>query len=295
MSDGNVPEEGGKKEDSAKKAAKRPQLGLALGGGAIRGAAHIGVLKALEENELKPDFITGTSIGGLVAGLYAFGKTPEQIRELAASMNWFDISRLTLPTMGLLSNDDMRKVIAKAVGDVRVEDAPIPLALMSADICTGEPVVLKEGDLAFAVMASTCVPGIFNPTPMGERLLVDGGVVENVPVSPLQAMGAEVIVAVDLNGAHTYERPDSVVDVLLNAFDIAIDTTTRIQLEKADVVMHLDLARYSRTDPRNVWELYAEGYRAGILAIKQIRASMMEKVPSPFELLEKRFRLWRES
>jgi NTE family protein len=166
---------------------------------------------------------------------------------------------------------------------------------MATDICTGEPVVIKEGGLAEALMVTSCVPGIFSPCKRGERLLVDGGVVENVPVSPLKEMGAEVVLGVDLNGARTYDLPGNIIDVLLNAFDIAIDTTTRIQLEKADIVIELDLARYSRTDPRNIHELYAEGYRSGVIALKQIKKQLAEREPSAFEVLEKRFRAWRES
>jgi NTE family protein len=274
---------------------EKPTIGLALGGGAARGAAHLGILKALEEQSLKPDFISGTSIGAFVAALYAFGKTPEEMRDIASSLHWLEMSGFAIPKYGLFSNDEMGKLIEKHVGDVNIEDSPIPLSFIATDISTGKAVTLKKGKLSTAVMASACVPGIFIPVSINGQKLVDGGLVENVPISPLQEEKADIIVAVDLNGVRRYDSPDGIIDVLLNAFDIAIDNTTEMQTKDADVLIQMDLAGYSRTSSVNVWELYAEGYRDGVIAIKRIYEEIEDRAPSSFEILGQKFKQWRDS
>ncbi len=274
---------------------ERPTFGIALGGGAARGAAHIGVLRALQEHDTRPDFITGTSIGALVGGLYAFGVDLDDLRKAAMGLRWVDMAAATLSRYGLLSNGEIGKLVARFVGDKRLEDSPIPFAALATDIHSGTPVVLKEGRLIDAIVASTSIPGIFVPAQHQGRMLVDGGLVENVPLSPLKAMGAEVLMAVDINGGRRYDKPQNVIDVILNAMDIAIDTTTQSQLRDADVVISLDLADYSRTDGRDVRELVAEGYRGGVLALKQLDTELDSRQPSSWQVLEKKFREWREA
>ncbi len=275
----------------ARENEKKQNFGLALGGGAVRGIAHLGVLKALEEYNLKPSYLAGTSIGAFVAALYAFGKTPEEIREFVKEMNWMDVSRFVLSKLGLLSNEEIGKTIEKHIGHVKLEESPIPLAFVATDISTGERVILKEGKVSTAVMASTCVPGIFVPAILNERMLVDGGLVENIPFSPLKEMGAEIIIGVNLNGAKKYEKPNGLVEILLNAFDIAIDNTTQIQCEQANHVIHLELSQYSRTNPNSVLELYAEGYRSGMLSAKAILAEIEKHTPSTLAILEQKLKI----
>lgn len=274
---------------------ERATVGVALGGGAARGAAHIGVLRALQEHGTKPDYITGTSIGALVGGLYAYGVDLDDLRNAAMGLRWVDMAAATLSRYGLLSNAEVGKLVQRFVGDKRLEDAPIPFAALATDIHSGEPVVIKEGRLIDAIVASTSIPGIFVPAELNGRMLVDGGLVENVPLSPLKAMGAEVLLAVDINGGRRYNKPQNVIDVILNAMDIAIDTTTQGQLRTADVLISLDLADYCRTDGSDVRELVAEGYRGGVLALKQLDAELASRQPSSWQVLEKKFREWREA
>lgn len=274
---------------------ERASIGIALGGGAARGAAHIGVLKALEENDRRPDFITGTSIGALIGGLYAFGVDLQDLREAASNLRWLDMAAATLSKFGLLSNAELGKLVQGFVGDKHLEDAAIPFAAMATDVHSGEPVVLKQGRLTDAILASTAIPGVFVPHELDGRLLVDGGLVENVPLSPLKEMGAEICVAVDLSGSHTYDEPKNVFDVILNAIDIAIDANTRTQLKQADVLISLNLAEYSRTDASDLRELVAEGYRGGTLALKQIDKILKNRKPSSWHVLEQTLRSWREA
>ena len=268
-----------------------PGLGIALGGGAFRGAVHPGALKALEEEGLQPNFLSGTSAGAMVAAFYAFGTPPEQIRKLAHELRWLRVSSFTLPKLGLLSNSEIGRFMEKHLGEALLENALIPLALVAADIQTGERVVFKTGSVAEAVMASTCVPGVFTPVEIDGRLLVDGAIVENVPVSVLKEMGARVSVAIDL-GSGRYRTPQGIVEVLLNAFAIAVDQTTRRQTEAADIVIRPDLSGYSLMDSGNSAKLYAEGFRSAALAAEALREATKQAEPSSWETLEQRFRKW---
>jgi NTE family protein len=224
------------------------KIGLALGGGAARGIAHIGVIKALEKNNVSVEYISGTSIGALIGSFYAFGKTPEEIEELIPELNFRKILNLTIPRKGFVSTDKVKNLILDGLGDVRVEDAKIPLAIVSTDIKTGEQFVFRKGPLTTAVCASVCVPGIFIPVEYQGRTLVDGGLTENVPISPLEDMGAGLTIAVNLNGVRQYPAPDDIISILGNAMDIAIDRRTFKQLEEADFVISMDLSRFTRLD-----------------------------------------------
>lgn len=280
---------------SRKGQRERATIGLALGGGAARGAAHIGVLRALEEHGLVPDYIAGTSIGALIGGLYACEIDLDTLRDAAMQLRWMDMAAATLSRFGLLSNAELGKLVTELVGDKDLADARIPFAAMATDVGSGEAVVIKDGKLADAIIASTAIPGVFVPAQRGDRKLVDGGLVENVPLSPLKGMGAEVLVAVDINGARRYDPPENVIDVIMNAMDIAIDTTTRHQLDQADLVISLDLANYSRSDASDVRELVAEGYRATVLKLKMLDKLLAARQPSSWQVLEKKFREWREA
>ncbi|MEJ2469872.1 MAG: patatin-like phospholipase family protein [Desulfuromonadales bacterium] len=236
-------------------------VALALGGGAVLGAAHIGVLKAFDEAGITVRRISGTSIGALIASLYAFGKTPGEIEDFIVRLKWIDVTRFTFSRYGVLSNEELGMHLSEALGDVAIEDAEIPLTLVATDISTGEKVVLDRGNVAAAVMASSCIPGVFVPVEIDDRLLVDGGLVENVPVTPLRDAGADFVIGVDLNAGRHYQRPEDIVDVLANAIDIAIDNVTRSQADDADLVIAPELTSYSRRDTSRVAELIEEGYR----------------------------------
>lgn len=266
------------------------RFGLALGGGAVRGAAHLGVLQALDDAELKPDCLAGTSIGAFVAALYAFGQTPEQILTTIRALDFLDIARVRLHKLGLMSHDDMGKLIVKAIGDRNIEDSPIPLAIVATDLTTGNAVVFREGSVVQAVLASTCIPGLFSPVNVDGKLLVDGGLVENVPVSQLPALGSDVVVGVNLNGSPDYGEPNDLIDVLFNATDIAIDTTTRIQMHAADVGINLVLSQYERTNPAHIDALFDEGLKACKEALPAIIQSLDDAEPNLLERMERRAR-----
>lgn len=237
-------------------------IGIALGGGSVLGAAHIGVLKALEESGIQPNFISGTSIGAMVAAFYAFGVDTDTIQEIAKDLKWMDISRISISGMGLLSNDKLGNVLDKKIGKRNIEESKISLAIVATDLSNGEKVVLREGDLATAVMASTCIPGIFIPVETDGRILVDGGLVENCPTSVLEEMGADRIIAVDINARRLYKKPDDIIEVVTNAFDIAMENLSRPKSDGVDLLIRPKLTSYNRTDtgPEKILEIIEKGY-----------------------------------
>lgn len=237
------------------------KIGVALGGGAAKGIAHIGVLKAFEEKDIQISYLSGTSVGAIVASYYAFGKRYEDLKELAKKLNYKDSISWTIPNKGFFSTKSIREMVIKDLGDVNIEDSQIPLAICTTDISTGEQVILRKGSLADAICASVCVPGAFIPQIINGRTLVDGGITENVPVSPLYKLGAGIIVAVDLNGVQKYQEPDDTFAIISNAMDIAIDLRTREQIEDADIILSLDLSKYNRlNNSKCIDKLIEEGY-----------------------------------
>ena len=244
------------------------KLGVALGGGAALGAAHIGVLRALFEEEVKPEFISGTSIGAFVAAHVAFGTSIDDLEKIATDLDWLDITGLKLSKLGILSNERLGQSVLDQFGKVNIEDAEIPLSMIATDISTGEKVVLNEGPLYKAVMASTCLPGVFTPVEWEDMLLVDGVLCENVPVSPLRQMGAKDIIAVDLTTNREYKRPEDVVDVLVNTFDIGLNNMIKQQISDDNIFMiQPKLSAYNKADTSQTSKLIEEGYEAAKQAI----------------------------
>lgn len=180
------------------------KVGLALGSGGARGAAHVGVLKVLERAGLKISAIAGSSIGAMVGGAYAAGLPLARIEE-----EWLTTSRAkllrsflpTFPRAGLSSGAGLRRYLREILGDVRMEELPTPFAAVATDLDTGEPVVLRSGPLVEAIRASAAIPGVFQPVRWEGRLLVDGGMVEPLPVWVCRELGADIVVAVDTNPA----------------------------------------------------------------------------------------------
>ena len=187
---------------ASKQTEKRPRLGLALGAGAARGMAHLGVLRELEKAGLAPDVVAGTSIGALVGGMYAAGKL-DRLTEVALRLDWKQIARyfveISFPRSGLIEGNKLTALLAEIVGEVELTELALPFRAVTTNLMTGEEVVISDGDLVEAIRASIAVPGIFTPARRGDDLLVDGGLVNPVPVSVCRTMGAERIIAVDLN------------------------------------------------------------------------------------------------
>lgn len=248
----------------------KKKIGLALGGGAVFGAAHIGVLKALDEKGIKIDYISGTSIGAFVAALFAFGYKWNQIETLALNLRWLDISSVTLSQYGLLSNSKLGDYITEHIGKKDFTEADIPLSMIGTDISCGAKVVLNKGDVSTAVMASSCIPGAFKPVERDDLMLVDGGITENVPVSPLIEQGADYIIAVDLNTNLKPARPANILEVIINSFHYTIMSATKIQTIDTDLMIRPDLSSFNRIDTGQVKDLMQIGYETAIKDLEKI-------------------------
>lgn len=247
------------------------KIGLALGGGAVLGAAHIGVLKAIEEFEIEVSYVCGTSIGAFVGAFYAFGKGWEEIQEIALQLRWMDVASISLSKYGLLTNEKIGTLITENLGSKRIEDANIPLSMIATDAADGERVVLSKGNVADSVMASTCIPGIFRPIDINDRLLIDGGIVENVPVKTLRDMGAEYAIGVDLNTNRSSKKPGNIVDVLLNSFHFIMKQSTSFQTQDADILIKPDLSSFSQSDTDKIKDLVAKGYEAACSTLEEMK------------------------
>lgn len=246
-------------------------IGLALSGGGVLGAAHVGVLRALEEEGIRTGWVAGTSAGAAIAAMHAFGLPADEIASRIGELSWLSVANLRPSRMGLLSLDKLGDFVRETLGDVNLEDAPIPLAVVAADIIAGERVALYEGNLARAVSASSCIPGIFTPVEWEGRLLVDGGIVENLPLYTARALGADRVLGVDLHTAGLYPEPKSIIDIVLNASSILLSHTRTPYEEDGDVIITPELTTYSAVDPGPVPELIEVGYRCAQEHMDEIR------------------------
>ncbi|MBE9553521.1 MAG: patatin-like phospholipase RssA [Proteobacteria bacterium] len=193
----------------------RPRIGLALGSGAARGLAHIGVIRALAEAGIEPDIVCGSSIGAIVGASYAAGKI-EALEDWVRTITWREIVSLLdvrFSSGGLIEGERLIRFLSELLGDVAIENLAKPFAAIATDFHSGREIWLKEGALTEALRASIALPGLFSPAKVGDRWLVDGGIVNPVPVSPCRALGADIVIAVNLNGdlvsKHSVATPES--------------------------------------------------------------------------------------
>lgn len=200
---------------------RRKRVGLALGGGGMRGMAHVGVLHVLEREGIPIDCVAGTSVGSLVGAGYATGLGPQELLELARSVRWRDIARLAWPRRGIVSFEKMERWLVDHLGDLTFADLRVPYAAVTADLAAGELVALQEGRLAPAVRASCSVPGVVIPVEIEGRFLSDGGVLNNLPISVVRELGADVVIAVGL-GVPPGTLPKNTLQMAVAAVDYLI-------------------------------------------------------------------------
>ncbi|MEG2516522.1 MAG: patatin-like phospholipase family protein [Acidaminococcaceae bacterium] len=261
----------------------RPKLGLALGAGGMRGFAHIGVLSVLEENNLQVDMIAGTSIGGLMGAFIAAGYDAAMIIKLAKGLGrdpWLDF---VMPKMGFISTKNIHQIVELLTKQQKMEELKIPLATVATDLKTGREVVFKQGNLADAVCASLCVPGVFEPFVLGEMLLADGALVNPTPVNIVKEMGAEVIIAVDLAASDLVDNIDSIYSVIIRALDVMEKGLHRYQRcpAECDVLLRpnfLTKGVMGLADFKKIDEGYEVGRQAALDALPAILAAL-ERYP----------------
>lgn len=225
-----------------------PRLGLALGGGAARGFAHIGVIQALEEAGIRPSLVVGTSAGSLVAALYAHGKTGAELANLALTMDEGAITDWGLPSRGLIRGEALARYVREQTGGALIEQARLPLGIVATDLDSGAGVLFQRGDTGLAVRASSAVPAVFQPVRIGEREYVDGGLVAPVPVRFARQMGAEFVIAVDISSPPDGAPTHDTLRLLLQTFAIMGRSINRFELREADLVVRPALVGVASAD-----------------------------------------------
>lgn len=254
--------------------AKKPiRIALALGGGAARGFAHIGVIKALEAQGIVPDIVVGTSAGSVVGALYASGMSGFDLQKVALQMEEEMVADWTLPDRGVLKGEALQAFINQKVSNRTIQQMPRPLGVVATDLQSGELVLFRRGNTGMAVRASSAVPGMFQPVEISGRDYVDGGLTSPVPAQSARAMGADFVIAVDISNVGRGEKLSGTLDVLLQTFSIMGHAISRHELEDADVVIRPKTAAVSSTDfqGRHLAILEGEKAAAAVMADLKVR------------------------
>ena len=283
---------------------KRPKVGLVLSGGGAKGVAHIGVLKAMEEAGLTPDYITGTSMGSIMGGLYSIGYSADEIKAIVESVNWDQVLTNKIPLdkvtfeekdyygrylldfylkdkqlqfpSGVIEGQALMELFSKVTRPVHEIDDfskfPIPFACVGANIVTGEPVVLNKGSLATAMRASMAIPTFFTPVKVDGKLLVDGGLVRNMPVPEVLEMGADIVIGVYVGtDLQPEENLKSLVSILTQSAFITNAFDTREQLKKCDILIQPDIKGYSTASFQSTSAIMEIGMEIGKKYVETFR------------------------
>lgn len=253
---------------------ERKKIGLALSGGAARGFAHLGVLKVLVENEIPIDFIAGTSAGSIVGAAFACGLSVNEIIEFGKKISWFRTTGFAYSPKGILSTAPLGMFLEKHFPIKNFEDLPIPFAAVACDLETGDEIVLKEkGDLISAVRASCTVPGIFAPIQIEGKTLIDGGVASLVPTKAVKKMGAEIIIAVDVNacGVNYWGTPTTFLGIFFQSAMLLLRTAGKSQHYRADAVIIPPIAHLRPDEIGKMDDFIKAGEEAALEKIDEIK------------------------
>ena len=263
--------------------ASPPSTALVLGSGGGRGWAHFGVIKALREMGFAPDMVVGTSIGAMIGALYAMGRIDEAEKVAASLTSWKQIARLfiemKIPSMGLIDGRNIMALLATVLPDIPIEEAPLPYVAVATDLRTHEEVSLSTGSLHHAVRSSISIPGVFSPVRHGDRWLVDGGLVNPLPVSVARACGATRVIAVDINLATDADHPvfataddPTTLEILTQSFRIGENSITRERLlrEPPDILIQPAVGHIGTLEFHRAASCIDAGYRATLLLRERI-------------------------
>jgi NTE family protein len=249
---------------------KKPKIALALGGGAAKGFAHIGVIKVLEQNGIKADIITGTSAGAVIGSLYASGMNSIELQQKAMDLEEDGLMDFTLSTDGFIKGIALQNFINKSVQNRQIQNLKIPLGIVATNKNTGATAIFVSGNTGQAVRASASVPNIFQPVKIGSNFYVDGGLTQPVPVSAARKMGADIVIAIDISA-----KPKSGVSGLLQTLDQSINIMSQValnnELKKANVVIRPDLDRLSSVSFDSKHQAILEGEKAALRMLPTIK------------------------
>lgn len=251
---------------------RRPKVGLALGSGGARGFAHLGAVKVLAEEGIPIDLIAGSSMGALVGCFYGAGLDVERLYKLSKYFKRKYYLDFTVPKMGFISGKRVKEFIRVFTHGKNIEDLDIPVGVVATDLVSGEKVVFTKGPIAEAVRASIAIPGIFVPEKLNGRLLVDGGVIDRIPVSVAKDMGADIVIAVDVAHVKTNAEITSIYDVIMQSIDIMQMELVEHREIASDVMIQPRVEMYSSRAFTNIQEIITIGEEETRKQIEKIKS-----------------------
>jgi NTE family protein len=250
---------------------RRPKIGLALGSGGARGFAHLGVIKVLRDEGIPIDMIAGSSMGAMVGCFYGAGLDVDRLYKLSRAFKRKYYLDFTVPKMGFIAGKRVKELIRIFTHGKEIQDLDIPVAVVATDLVSGEKVVFKEGSIADAVRASIAIPGIFTPEKLGGRLLIDGGVIDRIPVSVVKEMGADIVIAVDVSHVKTNAEITSIFDVIMQSIDIMQMELVATREIASDIMIKPRVEMYSSRAFTNIDDIIANGEKETVKQIGKIK------------------------
>ena len=241
------------------------KIGLVLSGGGARGIMHLGVIKALNEQGIVPDFIAGTSAGAIAGALVAHGYSPDEVLQILLKTNFLKYLRPSFSAPGLLKMDKVEDLYLQLIPHNSFAQLKTPLIVAATDIEQGEIVYFDQGELIRPLMASSCLPGIFAPVNFQKRMLVDGAVLNNLPIEPLLDRQADFLIASNCN-PHSLDKPlNSTRTIIERSLLLAVRNKTQERLQRCDIVLEpKEVGRYDIFDVRKAREIFQIGYRCAL-------------------------------
>lgn len=265
--------------------AREPVIALALGGGGAKGFAHIGVIKVLESHGIKPKIVTGTSAGSFVGSIYASGKTPFQLQQIAFSLKESDIRDLTLNRQGVVLGQKLQDYVNRQIANKPIEQFPIRFAAVATRLDNGKRADFIKGNAGQAVRASCSIPNVFVPATIGGTKYVDGGLVSPIPVQTAKDMGADIVIAVDISARPVGDKPLSMFGLLDQTINIMGQQSINSELNKANIVIQPQVGHLGTLDLKASNEAILQGEKSAQLKIKSIDAAIanFKKSPAAFK------------
>lgn len=252
------------------------RIGLALGGGAAKGFAHIGVIKMLEANGMRVEYVAGTSAGSVVGAMYASGMTSFELQKTALALNEDQLRDISLFSGGVVKGQKLQNYVNTMVKQKPIEGMKIPLAIVATQLETGERTVFTRGNTGQAVRASSSIPGVFEPVTIGQWHYVDGGIVSPVPVDATRRLGADLVIAVDISSKASGKNPDGMMGIVSQSISIMGQKLGAQELARADVIIRPRVATIGPAEFEQRHQAIIEGEKAALAAMPQIKARIAE-------------------
>ena len=265
--------------------AREPVIAIALGGGGAKGFAHIGVLKVLESHGIKPKIVTGTSAGSFVGSIYAGGKTPYQMQQIAQQLKESDLRDLTLNSQGIVLGQKLQDFVNRNVGNKPIEQFPIRFAAVATRLDNGKKAVFIKGNAGQAVRASCSIPNVFVPATIGKTKYVDGGLVSPIPVQTARDLGADIVIAVDISARPSGSQSVSMWGLLDQTINIMGQQSINFELSQANIVIQPQVGHLGTLDLKSSNQAILEGEKAAQAKVTTIQTAInnFKKSPAAFK------------